>query len=214
MNFFELPEKILRYTDEHTTDEDAVLQELYRTTHLKTIHPQMLSGKVQGQFLTMISQMIRPANILEIGTFTGYSAYCLSKGLAKNGIITTIEVDEELESMVSGFFHKAGIADKVNFIVGDALKVLPSLQEHYDLVFIDANKEHYVEYYNLIIDKVNSGGYIVADNVLWSGKVAEDPEQDNSTKILHQFNELVTKDPRVENVLLTVRDGLMVTRKC
>ncbi len=214
MNFFELPEKILRYTDAHTTDEDPVLKELFRTTHLKTIHPQMLSGKVQGQFLTMISQMLKPAKILEIGTFTGYSAYCLSKGLAENGTITTIEVDEELEELVSVFFHKAGIAEKVNFIIGDALKVIPSLKEKYDLVFIDANKEHYVEYYNLLIDKVNSGGYIIADNVLWSGKVAEDPEQDNSTKILHQFNELITNDPRVENVLLTVRDGLMLIRKC
>lgn len=214
MNFFELPEKILRYADSHTTDEDPVLQELFRTTHLKTIHPQMLSGKVQGEFLTIISRMVQPSRILEIGTFTGYSAYCLSKGLSKNGKITTIEIDEELEELVSGFFRKAGIAEKVNFIIGDALKVIPTLQEKYDLVFIDANKEHYVKYYNLLIDKVNSGGYIVADNVLWSGKVAEDPEQDNSTKILHQFNELVTKDPRVNNVLLTVRDGLMLIRKC
>lgn len=214
MNFFEFPEKILRYSDTHSSEEDPILQELYRTTHLNTIHPQMLSGKVQGQFLSLISQMIQPERILEIGTFTGYSAYCLSKGLKEGGLLTTIEVDEELEELVNQFLGKAEIAEKVQMLIGDALKIIPSLTELYDLVFIDANKEHYVQYYELVIDKVKPGGYIIADNVLWGGKVAEDPGQDESTRILHLFNEMVTADPRVENVFLTIRDGLMLIKKC
>lgn len=214
MNFFEFPDKILRYCDAHSSEEDPLLKELYRTTHLKTIHPQMLSGNVQGQFLAMISQMIQPDNILEIGTFTGYSAYCLCKGLKAGGKLTTIEVDEELEDLVNGFFSKAGIAEKTELLIGDALEVIPDLKETYDLVFIDANKEHYVRYYELIIEKVRSGGYILADNVLWGGKVAEDPTQDESTRILHKFNEMVTNDSRVENVFLTIRDGLMLIKKC
>ncbi len=214
MNFFEFPDKILRYSDSHSSEEDPVLKELHRTTHLKTIHPQMLSGKVQGQFLSMISLMIQPEQILEIGTFTGYSAYCLSKGLKEGGLLTTIEVDEELEEMVNGFFDRAGISNKVQMLIGDAKKIIPTLPGLYDLVFLDANKEHYLQYYELIIDKVSAGGYIIADNVLWGGKVVEDPEQDESSRILHQFNERVTADSRVENVFLTIRDGLMLIKKC
>ena len=214
MNFFEFPDAINRYTDAHTSEEDKVLKDLYRKTHLKTIHPQMLSGKVQGQFLGLISQMIQPEQILEIGTFTGYSAYCLSKGLKKEGLLTTIEIDEELEDHILQFFQDAGVADKIELLIGDALQIVPSLNKTFDLVFIDANKEHYVKYYEQCIDKVRQGGYIIVDNVLWGGKVAEDPEQDESTSIIHLFNDMVTADPRVENVFLTVRDGLMLIRKC
>lgn len=214
MNFFEFPNQILRYTDTHSSEEDPILKELYRTTHLKTIHPQMLSGKVQGQFLSMISQMIQPEHILEIGTYTGYSAYCLSKGLKEGGLLTTIEIDEELEEIASNFFNKAGISNKIQLLIGDAIEVLPSLSATFDLVFIDANKEHYVQYYEQVIEKVRPGGYIIADNVLWGGKVVEDPQQDESTRVLHQFNEMVTADPRVENVFLTIRDGLMLIKKC
>jgi len=214
MNFFEFPDSINSYTDAHTSDEDQVLKNLYRKTHLKTVHPQMLSGKVQGQFLSLISQMIQPEHILEIGTFTGYSAYCLSKGLKKGGLLTTIEVDEELEDMVMEFFQEAGVAEKIELLIGNALQIVPTLKKTFDLVFIDANKEHYIKYYEQCIDRVNQGGYIIVDNVLWGGKVAEDPDQDESTSIIHQFNEMVTADPRVENVFLTVRDGLMFIRKC
>ncbi len=214
MNFFDFPDSIKRYTDEHTSEEDPVLSELFRATHLKTVHPQMLSGKVQGQFLSMISQMIQPERILEIGTFTGYSAYCLSKGLKKEGLLTTIDVDEELEEMILQFFQRAGVADKIELLIGDALQIVPGINSSFDLVFIDANKEHYIKYYEQCIDKVRPGGYLIVENVLWGGQVVENPEHDESTRTLHKFNEMVTADPRVENVFLTVRDGLMLIRKC
>lgn len=213
VNPFEFPENITRYAEAHTTDEDPVLQELFRATHLKTVHPQMLSGKVQGQYLTMISQMIRPMRILEIGTFTGYSAYCLSKGLQTDGKLFTIEVNDELEEMVRSFFSKSGIDKKVELVIGDARDILPGLEEEFDLIFIDANKEHYPDYYELCINVLKKGGFLVADNVLWGGKVAEANPEDASTLKLQEFNTIVKKDPRVENVFLTVRDGLMVVRK-
>jgi len=213
VNPFEFPETITRYAEAHTTDEDPVLQDLFRTTHLKTVHPQMLSGKVQGQFLAMISQMIRPKKILEIGTFTGYSAYCLSKGLQEGGRLVTIEVNEELEEMVRTFFEKAGIADKTELLVGDALELLPGMKEEFDLVFIDANKDHYPEYYELCMKILKKGGFLVADNVLWGGKVTEDPIPDESSRKLHEFNQLTQRDTRVENVFLTIRDGLLLLKK-
>jgi len=213
VNPFEFPETITRYAEAHTTDEDPVLQDLFRTTHLKTVHPQMLSGKVQGQFLAMISQMIRPKKILEIGTFTGYSAYCLSKGLQEGGRLVTIEVNEELEEMVRTFFEKAGIADKTELLVGDALELLPGMKEEFDLVFIDANKDHYPEYYELCMKILKKGGFLVADNVLWGGKVTEDPIPDESSRKLHEFNQLTQRDTRVENVFLTIRDGLLLLKE-
>ncbi len=173
----------------------------------------MLSGKVQGQFLTFISRMIRPKRVLEIGTFTGYSAYCLAKGLQEKGKVVTIEVNEELEELVREFFIKAGIADRTELLIGDALEILPTLKEKFDLVFIDANKEHYPEYYKHCVNALNSGGYLVADNVLWGGKVAEESPPDETSRIIHSFNTLVQNDPRVENVFLTIRDGLLLMRK-
>lgn len=213
MNPFEFPEKITRYAESHTTDEDPVLQELFRITHLKTVHPQMLSGKVQGQFLTMISQMIRPMKILEIGTFTGYSAYCLSKGLQEGGRLVTIEVNEELEELIRTFFTRAGIDGKVDLRIGDALQILPEFKEEFDLIFIDANKEHYPDYYDLCMKILKKGGYLVADNVLWGGKVTEASIQDESSHKLHEFNSIVQQDAQVKNVFLTIRDGLMLIRK-
>jgi predicted O-methyltransferase YrrM len=213
VNPFEFPETITRYAESHTSEEDPVLQELFRTTHLKTVHPQMLSGKVQGQFLSMISQMIRPEKILEIGTFTGYSAYCLSKGLRDGGRLVTIEVNEELEDLIRTFFNKAGIANKTELLVGDALEILPGLKDEFDLIFIDANKEHYPAYYELCIKNLKKGGFLVADNVLWGGKVTERPIPDESSRKLHEFNQLVQQDTRVENVFLTIRDGLMLLHK-
>jgi caffeoyl-CoA O-methyltransferase len=213
MNPFEFPEKILRYAETHTSDEDPLLRELYRTTYLKTVYPQMISGKVQGQFLSFISQMVRPRRILEIGTFTGYSAYCLAKGLQPDGKVVTIEVNEELEELIRDFFEKADIADRIELLIGDALEILPRLGENFDLVFIDANKDQYGAYYGHCVNALNSGGYLVADNVLWGGKVAEEPLPDETTRSIHQFNALVQNDPRVENVFLTIRDGLLLVRK-
>ncbi len=213
MNPFEFPENILRYSEEHTSDEDPVLRELYRTTHLKTVYPQMISGKVQGQFLSFISQMIRPRRVLEIGTFTGYSAYCLAKGLQQNGKVVTIEVNEELEELIRDFFNKAGIADHTELLIGDALEILPTLKEKFDLAFIDADKEHYPAYYEHCVNALNSGGYLITDNVLWGGKVIEDQPADETTRIIQQFNTLVQNDSRVENVFLTIRDGLLLVRK-
>jgi len=213
VNHFEFPEKITRYAQDHTTDEDPVLRELFRTTHLKTVHPQMLSGKVQGQFLTMISQMISPKRILEIGTFTGYSAYCLSKGLQQDGKLITIEVNDELEEMIRTFFSKAGIENKVELVIGDALQILPGLEKEYDLIFIDANKEHYPAYYEMCIKLLKKGGFLVADNVLWGGKVTEAIPEDASSLKLHEFNTIVQQDARVENAFLTIRDGLMLLKK-
>ncbi|MEX0988613.1 MAG: O-methyltransferase [Bacteroidales bacterium] len=213
MNPFEFPEKISRYAEEHTTDEDAVLYELYRTTYLKVVHPQMLSGKVQGRFLAFISEMLRPRRILEIGTFTGYSAYCLAKGLPDDGKLVTIEVNEELEEMVRAFLKKSGLESKIDLVIGNALEIIPRLEDSFDLIFIDADKEQYCEYYELGMQVLNHGGYIIADNVLWGGKVAELPPGDESSLTLHKFNTLVQEDKRVENVFLTIRDGLMVIKK-
>ncbi|HKK62980.1 MAG TPA: O-methyltransferase [Bacteroidales bacterium] len=213
MELFDIPEHIDRYAEAHSSPEDQVLYDLYRETYLKTVHPQMVSGRVQGQFLAIMSKMIRPRHILEIGTFTGYSAYCLSKGLQKSGKITTIEVNEELEEMIQQFFQKAGIAQKTELIIGDALKLLAGMDQKFDLIFLDANKEHYPNYYNICIDKLNVGGYMIADNVLWSGKVAKEQFDDQSTKKLREFNDMVQKDKRVENVFLTIRDGLSIIRK-
>ena len=213
MNPFEFPQHITRYAEGHTSDEDPVLQELYRNTHLKTVYPQMLSGKVQGQFLSMLSQMIRPKRILEIGTFTGYSAYCLSKGLQEGGKLVTIEINEELEDMIRDFFSKAGLECKVELLIGDALELLPDLEGAFDLIFIDANKEHYPQYYELCRNRLGKDGFLLADNVLWGEKVAENPIPDESSRQLHAFNTLVQQDERVENVFLTIRDGLLLLKK-
>lgn len=213
MNPFEFPQQITRYAEAHTTDEDPVLQELFRTTHLKTVHPQMLSGKVQGQFLSMISQMIRPKKILEIGTFTGYSAYCLSKGLQDDGKLITIEINDELEGMIRSFLATSGIEDKVELIIGDALQLLPEMKESFDLIFIDANKEHYPAYYKSCMPLLKKGGFLVADNVLWGGKVVEPSPGDASSLKLHEFNTMVHQDVQVENVFLTVRDGLLLLKR-
>jgi predicted O-methyltransferase YrrM len=213
MNPFEYPDEIIRYAEAHTTDEDLILQELYRKTYLKTVHPQMLSGKVQGQFLTFISKMIRPLRILEIGTFTGYSAYCLAKGLQENGKLFTIEVNEELEELAKEFFYRSGIGTNIELHIGDALEIIPELNETFDLIFIDANKDHYVEYYKSCMEVLKKGGYLIADNVLWGGKVTQTPPTDESSYNLHRFNAMVQEDPRVENVFLTIRDGLLLVHK-
>lgn len=203
-----------KYIIDHTTGEDPVLAELNRRTHLDMVYPQMLAGKMQGRLLEMISLMIGPENILEIGTFTGYSAICLARGLKDNGCLYTIEMNDELLSYASEFFKKAGLPDKIKQLQGDAREIIPGLDVIFDLVYIDAEKDDYIEYYNLVIDKVRSGGIILADNVLWDEKVLEDPSKtDPTTRAIIEFNDLVCNDKRVVNLILPIRDGIMLIHK-
>jgi caffeoyl-CoA O-methyltransferase len=203
-----------KYILTHIDKEDEVLYELDRETNLKVIGGRMISGHLQGQVLTMLSKMIQPKTILELGTFTGYSAICLAKGLQKNGKLITIEIDDELESLSSKYFKKAGLQNKIEQRIGSALEIIPELEETFDLVFIDADKREYAKYFELILDKVPRGGYIIADNTLWSGKVLNMPApDDNFTKGIIEFNSLIQNDTRVEKVILPLRDGMTLIRK-
>ncbi len=203
-----------RYILEHIEPEDEVLQELDRETHRKVLGARMLSGHLQGQVLTMLSKLIQPEKILEVGTFTGYSAICLARGLKDNGKLITIELDDELESMASEYFKKAGLDDKIMQLIGPALEILPSINETFDLIFLDADKREYPDYYNLVFDKLRRGGCIIADNTLWSGKViGSDSSGDKQTTGIIKFNELIRKDKRVEKVILPLRDGMTLIRK-
>lgn len=206
--------RIDRYILEHSSPEDDFLWELDRETHLKVLRSRMMSGHLQGQILTMISSMIRPKCILEIGTFTGYSAICLAKGLAEDGRLHTIEIDDELEAISQKYFLKSGLSDRITQHIGDARKIIPSLNLKFDLVFIDADKREYCDYYQLVIDLIPVGGFLLADNVLWDGKVV-DPEaaSEEQTRGILSFNTLVQNDPRVRNVILPVRDGIMLVQK-
>lgn len=209
-----IDEKLDQYVCKHTDRESELLYQLNRQTHLKVLNSRMLSGQFQGRLLSMISHMIRPQNVLEIGTYTGYSALCFLEGLAENGRITTIDINEELEDFVRDFIQKAGAENQIQYVIGDAMELIPEMQEQFDLVFIDADKENYCNYYDLVFDKVKVGGYILADNVLWSGKVVGDYDTaDKDTKILMDYNRKINDDSRVENILLPIRDGLMLARK-
>lgn len=202
------------YVIEHTQPEEAILKELGRETQSKVMMPRMLSGHLQGKVLKMFSKMIKPQRILEIGTYTGYSAICLAAGLQKEGKLITIDINEELEKMAREYFSKAGLAKKIEFRIGNAVEIIPTLKETFDLVFIDADKVNYSKYYDLVFEKVKPGGFIIADNVLWSGKVLMPIEKmDIDTRAIDDFNKKVKADERVENVLLPVRDGLMIVRK-
>ena len=206
--------EIEKYILAHTQPEDDILKELDRQTNLKTLRPRMLSGHLQGEILKMISYMIKPQNILEIGTFTGYSAICLAKGLREDGKLFTIDIDDEIADFTKSFFDKVSMKDKIIFYVGDALKIVPKIDEKFDIVFIDADKRQYLDYYNLIFDKVNKDGFIIADNVLWGGKVVEKVDKnDKQTLGLLEFNNFIQNDDRVENVMFPIRDGLMVIKK-
>ncbi len=209
---FILSPELEEYIEQHTTPQDQVLAELERTTHLDFLMPRMLSGTVQGQFLTMISSMLQPKRILEIGTYTGYSGICFAKGLPADGKLITIDINEELSETVKLFIQKAGLTDKIELKIGNAMEIIPTLDESFDLVFIDADKENYANYYDLIFPKLRIGGYILADNVLWSGKVIEN-KIDSNTKALKVFSDKVQKDNRVENVMLSIRDGIMMIKK-
>jgi caffeoyl-CoA O-methyltransferase len=209
-----LNEKIEAYALAHSQPESEVLKKLNRDTYANVLMPRMLSGHMQGNLLSMLSKMIRPKQILEIGTYTGYSGICLAQGLQSNGKLHTIDINEELEKMVRQFFKEAGLSDKINYYIGNALDIIPSIKETFDVVFIDADKKNYSAYYDLVFDKVNSGGYIIADNVLWSGKILDAPEKmDTDTKAIDLFNKKVHADSRIEHTLLPVRDGLMIARK-
>ncbi len=209
-----ISQEILQYCEAHSTPQSSTLYELERETHLKTLAPQMLSGHLQGQFLSFLSKMLRPKRILEIGTFTGYAAICMAQGLAEGGLLHTIEANAELEYLIEKYLAKAGMEEKVRLHIGDALEIIPELDEQFDMVFIDAGKQEYSQFYKLVIGKVNSGGLIIADNVLWSGKVVnKGREDDPDTMAIHNFNEMVQQDERVENIMLPVRDGLIIARK-
>jgi caffeoyl-CoA O-methyltransferase len=209
-----LPGALEEYIDSHTRGESDVLKKLNRETHAKVMMPQMISGHVQGRFLKMISCMINPSQVLEVGTFTGYSSICLAEGLKAGGMIHTIDINEELLPMALRFIKEAGLENKVKTYTGNALNIIPTLNYTFDLVFIDADKTNYSKYYELAINKVRSGGFIVADNVLWGGKVtATLQKSDDETRAIMEYNNMVTNDPRVENVLVPIRDGLMIARK-
>lgn len=207
-----IDERLAAYAESHTSPETDLLKKINRDTHANVLKPRMLSGHLQGRFLSMLTRMIRPETILEIGTYTSYSAICLCEGLRPGGKLITIEKNEELEEKLKEYFRTAGLDKVIDLKIGNALRILPGLEGKFDLVFIDADKENYCNYYDLVIDKVASGGYILADNVLWSGKVIE-PSPDKDTKAILNFNLKVHNDKRVENVLLPIRDGIMVARK-
>ena len=206
--------RLEEYIENNTTPEPELLYELRRRTFLHTPYPRMLSGHVQGKFLGMISRMIRPERILEIGTFTGYSAICLADGLAPGGKIHTIEADISYAEIAREYFRKANMEDCIVLHDGDALDIIPRLNETFDLVFIDAAKEHYSDYYHMVFEKVKPGGFILADNALWDGRVLEgDSAKDPETIGMIRFNDEIQQDVRVENVLVSIRDGIMVIRK-
>jgi len=207
-------EEFENYAIAHTSVEPDYLYELYRETNLKTMYPRMLSGHFQGKFLTMICSMLKPERVLEIGTFTGYSAISLALGLPEKGIIHTIDSNAESVEIGLKYFDRAGVNDKIVTHIGNALEIIPGINETFDLVFIDADKENYLNYYHLVFDKLRKGGIILADNAFWDGKVLSEPDKaDREALGIIEFNDFVQQDNRVENILVPIRDGLMMVRK-
>ena len=207
-------QEIFDYIHKYTTPEDKVLQELNRETHVNVLHPHMLAGHLQGKILEMLSRMICPYNILEIGTYTGYSAICLAKGLPEGGKVHTIERNDELRDISQKYFKKAGVENKIIQYTGNAKEIIPQLDFSFGLVYIDSDKDEYLHIYNQVFDKVPPGGYILADNVLWEGKVTEKHKSvDKETSSIIEFNNFIKNDKSVENVILPIRDGLMIIRK-
>ena len=204
---------LLNYVESNSQNEPQLLKELNRETHLKVLNPRMLSGSYQGRLLSLLSKIISPKSVLEIGTYTGYSALCIAEGLDKNGIIDTIDINEELQEIQNKYFKKSGFKKQIYQHVGNALDIIPKIDKCFDLVFLDADKENYPEYYDLVIDKIVSGGILIADNVLWSGKVVDKKDSDLTTIKLIEFNNLVQNDKRVETMILPIRDGLSICRK-
>lgn len=210
-----LSEDLDTYVVNHSENEPELLQQLTRETYQKILQPRMLSGHYQGRLLSLISKLVNPKNILEIGTYTGYSALCLAEGMQANGAMHTIDINEELMDFQRRYFDKSAFGNNIHQHLGDALEIIPTLNKTFDLVFIDADKENYSAYFNLIIDKLNKGGIILSDNVLWSGKILETAfkKDDHATPALIAYNKLLKDDPRVETVLLPIRDGLTISRK-
>ncbi len=209
-----LATELQNYIDQYSNVQDEILFEVERSTHLHTIAPQMLSGQVQGTFLTLLTSLIQAKYVLEIGTFTAYGSICLARGLhsSPESKVVTVEANPELTFLINKHLHIAGVTDKVESLTGDALKIIPQRPETWDLVFIDAHKQEYTAYYNAVIDQVRPGGLILSDNVLWSGKVVFE-RNDVDAKVLHQYNEMLHRDPRVEVLILPLRDGLSIARK-
>ena len=206
--------KVTEYIELYTSEESDVLKKLNRETHAKILRPRMLSGQAQGKFLEFISRMIKPEKVLEIGTYTGYSAICLAQGLSETGMLYTIDINEELETFTRPFFKEAGLDNKINYIIGDAVKIIPTINESFDIIFIDADKENYCKYFDLVIDKLKIDGYIIADNVFWSGKIFEEINpKDVETNAVVDFNNKIKNDKRVEQVMLSIRDGIYIARK-
>jgi predicted O-methyltransferase YrrM len=209
-----LPEEVDKFVTKNTENEPTILNELNHETWEKVLIPRMLSGHLQGRVLSMLSHMIKPKTILEIGTYTGYSAICLAEGLQDGGKLHTIDINEELESMVNKYIVKAGLKDTIINYIGNAVDIIPTLKKKFDIVFIDADKTNYANYYDIVFDQVNTGGYIIADNVLWSGKVADgEKNTDPDTQAMIAYSEKIQNDTRVQNVLFPIRDGLMIARK-
>ena len=209
-----IDQKLDTYVCEHSENESELLNELNRQTNLTVLQPRMLSGHFQGRVLSMLSHMIKPNRILEIGTYTGYSALCLAEGLTENGKLITIDINEELEDLTREYIQKAKMENVIDYVIGNAMEIIPTLSEEFDVVFIDADKSNYCNYYKLVFDKVKKGGYIIADNVLWSGKVLDDYYSlDADTKVIVDYNKMIHDDSRVQEVLLPIRDGLMIARK-
>lgn len=213
-------EQIYKYIEEHASVPNEALDWVVKQTHIRTNHARMLSGAAQGQLMRMIAQMCGAKRILELGTFTGYSAICLASALPEDGLLDTLELNDELEDLILEGFEKAGLADRISLHIGDCKETLIKMRseikenELYDLVYIDANKREYCEYYDLVFDMVRPGGIILADNVIWDGKVCQDPlPQDKQTLSIVRFNDMVSKDHRVESVILPIRDGLNIIRK-
>jgi len=208
-----LPEDLQTYVEDHTESESDLLQQINRETHLHVLKPRMLSGHLQGRVLSLVSHMIRPKNVLEIGTYTGYAALCLAEGMTEEGRLITLDNNEELSVRTRAYFSASKYADQIEMQVGNAADLIPSLDLNWDLVFIDADKENYGLYFDLVIDQTSSGGFIIADNVLWSGKIVDESKNDKDTQALRAFNKKVHTDDRVQNVLFPIRDGLMILRK-
>ena len=204
---------IEKYIHDHSSPEDPVLEELFRETHIRFVNPNMSTGHIQGKLLELISKMITPEIILEIGTFTGYSAICLARGLKPGGKLITIEINDELKDFSSSWFRKAGVDNAITQLTGRAQEIIPGLDKQFDLVFIDGDKREYIDYYELSIDKVRSGGFIIADNVLWGDKVLDATSRDPQTRGIIEFNEMIMREKGIENIILPLRDGLMLIRK-
>lgn len=205
---------IEKYVFEHSSPEDPVLEDLFRETHIRFVNPNMSTGYLQGKLLEFISEMIKPEFILEIGTFTGYSTICLAKGLKPGGKLITTEIYDEITEFAQSYFLKAGLEKKIVQITGKAQDIIPRLDHKFDLVYIDGDKREYTEYFNLVIDKVTDNGFILADNVLWGDKIFNTDSKDHQTRGIAEFNEMICHDKRIEKIILPLRDGLMLIRKC